>query len=234
MSLTEQVAGNGPGSGPPPADAEPGSARRRGRFRWWWLLPPLALVLAAAAILTALGATFQPLEFGADSGLGGVPGVPAAKGWRWVNDFGGYSGDLYVPPQPGTFAITVSIFNRSTHAITIENVTLPKVAGTNWPLTPAGPALYYFVRAGAQQPPVHVLRNVTLGPGQNMEIAVPVRTAPCGDRKSWVRVDSVLVRERFLFFRHTVALPFSYLGGHLIVNRPDPHPGRPGVFCASR
>jgi hypothetical protein len=191
------------------------------------------LVLAAAVVLTMLAATYQPIVYGPDSGLGGVPGLPAAKGWRWVNDFGGFTADLYVPPQPGTFPITVSIVNNGTYAVTIESVTLLKVAGTYWPLTPTGPARYYFVQAGPGQPPVHILRNVTLGPGQTMEVAIPVRTVRCGHTAGWARLDSFLVTERFLFFRHTVALPFSQQGAHLIVNRPAPHSSGPGAVCAS-
>ena len=67
-----------------------------------------------------------------------------------------------------------------------------------------------------------------------MEVAIPVRTVRCGHKKSWVRLDSFLVRERFLFFRHTVALPFSGQGAHLIVNRPAPHSSGPGAVCASQ
>jgi hypothetical protein len=232
VSITEQTSGKGPG-GPPPADPKADSARRRGRFRWWWLLPPAALAVAIAVILTMLAATYQPIAYGPDSGLGGLPGLPVAKGWRWVNDFGGFTADLYVPPQQGTFPITVSIVNNGTHAVTIESVTLQKVAGTYWPLTPAGPARYWFVQPGSQQPPVHVLKNVTLDPGQTMEIAIPVRTVRCGHKASWAKLDSFLVTERFLSFRHTVALPFSQQGAHLIVNRPAPHSSGPGAVCAS-
>jgi hypothetical protein len=233
VSLTEQVAGNGPGS-PPPGEPEPGSGRRRGRFRWWWLLPPAGLAVAVLAILTALAATYQPIAFGPESGLGSIPGVPVAKGWRWVNDFGGFSADLYVPPQQGTFAVTVSISNDGTHAVTIENVTLQKVAGSYWPFTPVGPARYNWVLPGVQQPPVHILRNISLGPGQTMEITIPVRTATCAHKRSFAKVDSFLVTERFLSFRHTVALPFSQDGGHLITNRPGPRSSRPGVICAGQ
>lgn len=41
MSLAEQIAGEGPGSGPPPADPETDSARRRERFLWFTRTVPM-------------------------------------------------------------------------------------------------------------------------------------------------------------------------------------------------
>jgi hypothetical protein len=226
VSLTEHVAGNGPGS-PPPADPETGSARRRGRFRWWWLLPPAGLVVAVLAILTALAATYQPVEYGPASGIGGFPGQPTAKGWRWVNTSGKVTGDLYVPPQKGPFNISFSIVNSGTHAVTIEGISLPREG----PVTPAGPAQYY--PAGSQHPAAHLLRNVALRPGDSIIIGILVRSWPCASKSAWTTLDTVGVRERFLFFTHTVQMPFSMEDGHLILHAPGGHQGQPDVFCAS-
>jgi hypothetical protein len=91
-----------------------------------------------------------------------VPGLPHGKGLRWVNTFAKITGDIYVPPQRNTFTVSASITNTGTHAITIESVSLPRGAGTYYPLVPAGPARYIIVRGGPGYPPAHILRNVTL------------------------------------------------------------------------
>ena len=228
MSITEQTSGNGPG-GPPPAAHKPGSARRRGRFRWWWLLPPVALLVAAAAtVLTMLAATYQPLVPGDVSGPNLIPGLPQAHGARWVNTFGPSLGDLYFPPQQGTFTVSASIRNAGTHAVTIESVSLPNQTAT---LFQAGPVQYAL---GFREVTVaHVLRSVTLRPGDSIYIGIPVRSGPCGERSGWTWQDSFLVRERFLSFTHTVSLPFISDGRTLILHSLS-HPGGTDAFCVSR
>jgi hypothetical protein len=234
VSLTEQVAGNGPGS-PPPGEPEPGSARRRGRFRWWWLLPPAALAVPAVVILTVLAATYQPVASGDFYGLSLVPGLPHAKGVRWVNTFGAASGDLFVPPQQGPFTLSASITNTGTHAVTIEGVSLRRPGEPSWPVTQTGPARYYLVKGGAQQPTVRILKNVTLRPGDMMIVGILVRAAaPCAEMNDWTSVDSFLVRERFLSFTHTVPVPFIPEGARVIMRSPGGHPGEPNVLCASQ
>ena len=79
----------------------------------------------------------------------------------------------------------------------------------------------------------HVLRNVTLRPGDSIHIGIPVRTGPCGERSGWTTQDSFLVRERFLSFTHTVSLPFTPDGGHLILHALS-HPGGTDAFCVSQ
>jgi hypothetical protein len=232
VSITEQTSGKGPG-GPPPADPETDSAGRRGRFRWWWLLPPAALAVAAIVILTMLAATYQPVASGAFSGLSLVPGLPHGQGVRWVNTFGATDGDLYVPPQRGPFTLSTSITNTGTHAVTIEGVSLLGTDG-HWPVIPIGPARYYLVKGGPGQPALHLLRNVTLRPGDMMVIGIPVRAAaPCARKNDWTSIDSFLVRERFLSFTHTVPVPFSPGGARVILRAPGGHPGDPNVVCAS-
>ena len=228
MSLTEDAIGNGPGSSPPSAPPQ-GSARRRRRFRWWWLLPPAALVIAAAAtVLTMLAATYQPLVPGDLSGPNLIPGMPKAQGARWVNTFGASPGDLYFPPQQGTFTVSASIRNAGTHAVTIESISLPNQTAT---LFQAGPVQYAL---GFREVTVaHVLRNVTLRPGDSIYIGIPVRSGPCGERSGWTWQDSFLVRERFLSFTHTVPLPFISDGRTLILHSLS-HPGGTDAFCVSR
>jgi hypothetical protein len=228
VSITEQASGRGPG-GPPPADPKIDSPRRRKRFRWWWLLPPVALLVAAAAtILTMLAATYQPIVTGDVSGPNMIPGMPHAHGARWVNQFGAEPGDIYFPPQQGTFTVSASIKNAGTHAVTIESVSLPNTTAT---LVQAGPVQYAL---GFREKTVaHVLRNVTLQPGDSIYIGIPVRSGPCGDRSGWTSQDSFLVRERFLSFTHTVSLPFTSDGGSLILHSLS-HPGGTDAFCVSQ
>ena len=232
MSLTDQEAGNGPG-GTPPTAQEPGSARRRGRFRWWWLLPPAALAVAAAIILTALAATYQPIAFRMEMGGNLIPGLPEAKGLRGVNTFGLAHHDLYLPPQRGLFTIDATITNTGTYAVTIEAVMLPRPGGRYWPVSPAGPVRYSLADGGPQLPTVGLLRNVTLGPGDQINIGIPVRSAPCASKTDWTQIVGFMVRERFLWFTRTVPMPVTEEDGLLIMHTPGGHPGDPNVFCAS-
>jgi len=130
MSVTESDLTQ-PGQGAsPPADglrSRGGGSRRRR-----WVLGVLALVLAAALVVVGLLAVaYQPIAFGGASG-GAFPGVPSATGLRAVNDFGAAPGDLYVPPQRGSFGLTESIQNTGPLPVTIESVAAlpPSQAGT--------------------------------------------------------------------------------------------------------
>ena len=107
MAVAESPVSH-PGNGEPPAADPPGS-RRRSPWRWW-LLGLGALVVAAVVVLAVLAATYQPVQFGGAWG-GNFPGMPAGKGIRDVNTFGGATGQTYVPPQSGVFTITESIYN---------------------------------------------------------------------------------------------------------------------------
>lgn len=231
MSLTEADLVSGPGE-PPSAARGSISARSRWRSRWWWLLVPGVLAVTALVVATVLAATYQPIAYGSDSGIGSFPGLPDGSGLRYVNNFGGLSEDLFIPPQRNTFTIDISIMNTGSRAVIIEGVTLPRLGQGFWPLTPAGPAQYYRAQGAVLQPPVHVLRNVTLGPGQEIIIGIPVRTWPCAQKHGWTSVPWLYVRERFLVFTHTVSLPFGRQGDHLIMHNPGGHQGEPDIFCA--
>ena len=132
MAQSGTHAGLPDGSRPGPGWPRPDPIRLRPR--WWWLAVPGVLVAAALVIVAVLANTYQPLTLG---GLGNsaelYPGLPAGVGIHYVNNFGGVSEDIYIPPQRGTFSLFVDIYNNGTYAVTIQSVTVPQ------PLTPAGP-----------------------------------------------------------------------------------------------
>lgn len=194
---------------------------------------PGGLVVAVLAILTALAATYQPIAFRMEPGGNLIPGLPEGKGLRGVNNFGLVHRDLYVPPQRGPFTIDATITNTGTYAVTIEAVMLLRPGGRYWPVSPAGPVRYSLAEGGQQQPTVHLLRNVTLGPGDQINVGIPVRSAPCASKRNWTSIVGFLVRERFLWFTRTVPMPVNPEDGLLIMHTPGGHPGEPNVFCAS-
>src|SRR6266699_2799007 len=58
-----------------------------------------------------------------------VPGLPAGRGFRVVNNLGGFHQDIYVPPQRGTFALVATITNNGTHPVTILSASPPQGSG---------------------------------------------------------------------------------------------------------
>jgi hypothetical protein len=191
------------------------------------LLTPVALLTVAAGVLALLAAHYQPLSSGG-SGGGSFPGLPLGTGIQWVN--GGPEEDLYVPPQRGTFALSSTLVNTGSFPVTIEAVT--QLPGS--PLIPAGPVLYFVsaLQNELQQARGRVLRNVTIAPGQEITIGMPLRTWRCAYRHENTGVASFLIRERFLIFTQTVALPL--IGGpEVIMNTPGSEPGDPNTVCAT-
>jgi hypothetical protein len=89
--------------------------------------------------------------------------------------------------------------------VTIEGISAAQPA--RWPVVLAGPAQYY--PAGSQHPTAHLLRNVILRPGNSIVIGIPVRTGPCAMKDNWTGLKTVGVKERFLFWTHTVQMPFT-------------------------
>jgi len=81
-----------------------------------------------------------------------------------------------------------------------------------------------------------ILHDVMLGAGREMFVAIPLRTQPCRTKgwTGWTYIPSFFVKERFLFFTHKVALPWSMAGGALIMHDPGGHPGEANTICASR
>src|SRR6266699_7151795 len=104
-----------------------------------------------------------------------VPGLPAGRGFRVVNNLGGVHQDIYVPPQRGTFALVATITNNGTHPVTILSASPPQgsglwIAGAIRCSTPG-------MGGSSQIPPPasRVLRNVELAPGQEMFIGFPMK-----------------------------------------------------------
>ena len=197
---------------------------RRRRLLW---LVPLGVLAVAAAVLATLAANYQPLGPGG-SGGGSFPGLPTGEGLRWLPG----SGDaLYVPPQRGTFALAGSVYNDGSWPVTI-------VAVSQWPGSPftaAGAAVYVSARdPNPLQPRVRVLRDVTLSPGQTIEVGMPLRTLYCADRRSYMDVPVFLVKERFFVFTRTVAIPLIDYDSPVVTNQPSRQPGAPGTFCGTR
>jgi hypothetical protein len=218
MAITEPRETQ-PASGPPPAGGPAGIRPRHGRRRWA-LAGVAALLAAALVVLAVLAGAYQPIQFGGTNGVS-FPGLPTATGLRSVNTFGLQGGQLYVPPQLGTFTVVESIENTGPETVTIAAVSIlsppdqqalhdPWI-GTPvaWPLVPAGPA-----QAMIDTPrPTGIARpaaGLSLGSGQAAQIAIPVRLGgPCYERQGWNTADTFYVEERFLTFTHWVAISFA-------------------------
>ena len=77
-----------------------------------------------------------------------------------------------------------------------------------------------------------MLRDVRLGPGQDIYVGIPVRTWPCTQTHSFaMALPSFYVTERFAFFTHTAALPWAEHGDRLILFPLVGHRGEPGIIC---
>jgi hypothetical protein len=211
-----------------------GPALRRRRMRRWSALAVLLLaVTAVSVLLVGWAVSFQPLGFGG-TGFGNeyYPGLPTGVGIREVNTFRGVREDIYIPPQPGTFSLFVDLTNNGNRAVTIESVTLPRDDGRFEPLTPAGPVIYSAEYPGSLVGwKTAVLRNVTLAPGSDIYIGIPVRTWPCGIEHSWITVPSFSVTYNYLVFTHTVAVAWGNKNDELIMQEHGGRPGQPGIFC---
>lgn len=180
-----------------------------------------------------------------DFGLGGggtagshLPAdrVGLLRGWpawdiRAVNLFAYYRADYYVPPQRGKITFVVSIQNNGSWPVRIESVTIGPTFG---PLRLAGPVKYArTIPNGRFMPPRQpVLQDVSLGPGQQITVAISLRTSPCAMTRGWDELPWFKVNERFPFFTHTVELPWDMQGGALITRPGGPRTGGPGTFCA--
>lgn len=203
--------------------------RHRRRLLWW---SPVALIALAAAILVPLAASYQPLQ---PRGGGGAsfPGLRTAAGLRWVSRYipARYAPELYVPVQRGPFALAASVINTGPFPVTITGVS--QQAGS--PFTAAGPARYLTpAETNMDHPPQHVLRDITLAPGQGIMIGMPLRIEYCADRRTYTGEDVYLLTESFLGFTRTVPLPFTDYGRPVVTNAPGGQPGPAGTFCSGR
>ena len=76
------------------AAARPGLPRRR-----WvvWTLLAVGLASAAVAVLAAVASRYQPIGNGEDLSFA-FSGLPAGKGFRVVNNLGGFHQDISIGP----------------------------------------------------------------------------------------------------------------------------------------
>jgi len=195
-----------------------------------WIAGGLLLVLVAAAITSyGLAARYQPVEFGDTFGQGGLGGQPVGHGLRQVNTFGGSGGQLYIPPQKGTFSIGESIGNTGPRAVTIEQVTLVAPGSGGALLSQAGPTIW-LPESGPQPPTGTVLHDLVLHPNQYVDIGMQLRMASaCYEKGGWSVFDQFYVKERFMGFTHWVTLQ---LGEPLVMH--EPMSGVPGLVCPRR
>jgi len=211
------------------AAARPGLPRRR---RWLvWALLTVGLAGVALAIIAAVASRYQPIGNGEDLSFA-FPGLPAGKGFRAVNNLGGFHQDIYVPPQRGTFALVATIMNNGTHPVTIVSASPPQGSG----LWPAGTIRYSTPGMGGSNqippPTSRVLRNVVLAPGQEMFIGFPMKMWPCAPPGGWQGIPTFTVVTRYLFFTHTVDLPWFIFDDSVIMRIPGGKPGHKSVICA--
>jgi hypothetical protein len=199
----------------------------RRRLLWW---SPVALLALAATIGMLLAARYQPLQPGG-AGAASFPGLRTGTGVRWIYQYIPMpdAPERYVPTQRRPFALAASVVNRGSFPVTITGVSQPPGS----PFTAAGPARYLTpAEQNLDRPPRHVLRDITLAPGQAIMIGMPLRFAYCADRRSYTGEDVFLVTERFLRFTRTVPMPFVDYGRPVITNAPGGQPGPPGTFCS--
>lgn len=215
----------------------PVAYRKKERRRGFWrrhrllvlLLSPPVLLAVAGGVLWPIAAAYQPVGPGS-SGGGSFPWLPTGVGLRWVNGFLVHTPDLYVPPQRAAFALSASIRNNGSYPVTIEAV----IQQPRSPLRSAGPVLYFRPEdQNVQQQPGHILRDVTLKPGHEIDIGMPLLTWPCAVKYETADVRSFVVRVRFMSFTHLVAVPFID-GGQIVMNLPGGKSGEQNVFCANR
>jgi hypothetical protein len=227
MSVTA-TSPDGARESPPSLTPSAGWTRRR--YIWAWLLSTGVAALAVLGVLTGKAAVYQPLSWGGIEAQ--FPGMPQGVGIRVVNNFALIGGDYYVPPQRGEFSFGASIVNYGSRPVIIEAVTISDSPADTWPVRLAGPVMYTTDMGRPGTPHTHVLRDVTLGPDQGIFIGIPLRTWPCGQTDGWQTDTAFYLKERFLFFTHTVALPWTMNGGKLIMRLPGGEPGDAGTVCA--
>jgi hypothetical protein len=237
MAVTESSQTQ-PGSGEPPPSGPPRS-RARARWRRWTLGTLAALLTAALVVLAILAATYQPVQFGDQSGIG-FPGLPTGVGLRDVNTFGLATGDVYVPPQRGVFTIVDAIVNTGPEAVTIEAVSILSPqdqayvakGARPWPLIPAGPVRWIpTIYHPGQSVPASgsPVAGLSLAPGEPILLGIPVRMAgACYDPNGWTGTNVFYVKERFLFITHWVAVTVQQ---PWILHEPFPPGQASGLIC---
>ncbi|HET7015148.1 MAG TPA: hypothetical protein VFI65_14620 [Streptosporangiaceae bacterium] len=205
----------------------------------WWrrhrrrlaVCAPVGVVVVAIAVFGLFAADYQPLRQG-NGGGGSFPGLRTGTGIRWVSRYVPGGPELYVPPQRESFALAGSVVNSGSFPITIVGVS--QQPGS--PFTAAGPVRYLtsagWDRASLGHPVRHLLRDVTLAPGEGIMIGMPLRIAFCASRRSYTGEDVFIVKEKFLGFTHAVLIPFVDYSHPVITNASGGKPGPPGSYCS--
>lgn len=228
MAVTESPETQ-PGRGGPPASVPPRS-RARASWRRWATICLAVLVTAALVVLAVLAGTYQPVQFGGESGGPPPGGLPNGTGLSVVNTFGSQTGQLYVPPQLGAFTIVESIENTGSEAVTIAAVSVlsPQEQATfrdgtpPWPFTPAGQVLGWIETWHSPEPAARPIAGLSLAPGQVMRFGIPVRLSGTCYNQGWVEDNDFYVEVRFLFFTQWVTIPFTV---PLLAHQPS-YPGQ--------
>jgi hypothetical protein len=221
------------GAGGPPSLPTAAAGSQRRRSKWIWLMGAVVIALAMLGVLLGKAAVYQTLGRGGLVVDAQFPGMPPGVGIKVVNNFALLGGDYYVPPQSGEFSFGLSLENSGSWPVTIEAVTTSvSPADSAYPVRLAGPVMYTADMGPPGTPRTYVLRNLTLGPGQGIFIGIPFRTWPCGQADGWVTDPAFYVKEHFLFFTHTVAVPWSMNGAKLIMRLPGGKSGDPRTICA--
>jgi hypothetical protein len=231
----------GPGE---PSGAGGYATRPSPRRRWWrWLLAAvIALLLSAVVVLWSMAAAYQPVQFGGGfSPPGDFAGMPAGTGLRLVNNFAMDPGQLYVPPQNDRFGVVGSLYNGGPSAVTIEAVTVVNPGQPSgippYPLIPDGTPQWLSVTIGPGQPSCPAtmacsVAGLVLRPGQQIEVAIPVRfTYACDLTDGWFTVRDLFVRIRFGPFTQWVTGALSY--PYVFHETEPPGTEKQGEVCAS-
>jgi hypothetical protein len=223
------------------AGAVPPGPRHRGR---WLLFGFCTLLTAAAVVLAVLAGTYQPVEFGNESG-GAYPGLPAGH-LQFVNQFGMDTGQVYASPQAGVFTLVESLTNDGPEPVTIEAVTIlspqqqaDAAAGSPaFPVTPAGAVRWRLeISSFGLTGPFsgNSVAGHSLIPGQPIVVAIPLReSGRCYDPGGFVQIDTFYVQERFGPFTQWVAVPLALpLLMHTPSDPGNPEPAR-DLVCPAR
>lgn len=224
MSVSE-IEGRAGGGAPEIALLPP----RKGR-RWRRLLLGVLglLVVTAVVVLGILAGTYQPLDFGG-AGAASFPGLHSGTGIRYVNDFD-EPGQIYIPPQRGSFPLVTSIENDGPYTVTIEAVRLAAPgapAGTLWPLRGSGAVRYRPEYSKDAVGSGTFSRPLALPPGNDILIGIPMRYASsCFVRGGWTNVSDYWVKERFLIFTQWVEMT---LPQRILLAEPEPRSA--GTYC---
>ncbi len=202
----------------------------KGRVRRRVIVLGISLLLAAFIVAIVLSAAYQPLTFGGEAG-GSFAGLPSGVGLRQVNTFAGSNGELFIPPQGGTFTISTSIMNNGPESVTIEAVAPGPPAepsATWWPFRSAGRVHYAPFEFPTALHAGTLGSGLSIPPGEAISIGVPVRFSnDCFEASGWATVTTLWVKERYLTFTQWVEIP---IGQTLVAQEPVPR-GSPASTC---